>query len=335
MNMMENERIIARGEGSDGENTLLYSTANQNVYRFPFPAFPNGWFPVLLSADIKSGEIKPVHRFGKDLLVYRTEQGVVNVVDPYCPHLGTHIGFGGKVIGDELQCPFHKWRFGPDGKCVAAHGAKRVPAGELATYHSVEKNGAVFVWHDAKGREPFWEVPEIPETSSEDYRLVVGGIFEFKSHPQEAFENQPDALHLSTLHGYEVRSAKWDCGDIYTSLKLEVGGHDSMDMPYSGCVDVKSFGPSISCSWFVGDVPAIALFYYCPTTAGVVYNPLTFWIHKSVPDEVATVWAQFIVDIYVMDIPIWENKRYASRPLMSDADGPIAKMRNWYKRWYE
>jgi phenylpropionate dioxygenase-like ring-hydroxylating dioxygenase large terminal subunit len=335
--LQQTDTLIFRS-GLDAGETVRpreFSTAAPDVYRFPFPPFPNGWFPVLMSRDVAKGDVRAIHRFGQDLVVYRGESGRANVVGAYCPHMGSHIGFGGAVLGDELRCPFHHWRFSMDGNCVGAFNAKKTPRGKLDTFPVVEKNGAIFVWHDERGREPFWELPDIEETASDDYRLVIGGIYEYRSHPQEAFENQPDVLHLVTLHGYQVERGDWDCDEFSTSLTLEVGGHSTMDSPYSGLVNVKSFGPSLNCSRFAGNVPAVALFMYSPVSAGVVYNPVVFWIHKSVPDDTANAWAKFIVDIYTMDLPIWERKRYVVSPMMTDADGPIAKMRKWYQRWYE
>lgn len=53
------------------------------------------------------------------MVVFRTESGVANVFDAYCPHLGAHLGIGGKVIGDCIECPFHLWSFrSTDGECV-------------------------------------------------------------------------------------------------------------------------------------------------------------------------------------------------------------------------
>jgi len=34
------------------------------------------------------------------------------------------------------------------------------------------------------------------------------------------------------------------------------------------------------------------------------------------------------------DIPIWENKLYRERPLLSEADGPIMQYRRWYRQFY-
>jgi len=94
---------------------------------FPFPAYPNGWFAVSYSDEIKSGEVKALEYFGKPLVVYRTGAGEARVIDAHCPHLGAHLGFGGAVVGETVRCPFHHWRFGADGKCVDIPYAQRIP----------------------------------------------------------------------------------------------------------------------------------------------------------------------------------------------------------------
>ncbi|WP_420437385.1 Rieske 2Fe-2S domain-containing protein [Candidatus Poriferisocius sp.] len=49
------------------------------------------------------GEIKSFYAFGKDLVLYRTESGEARLIDAYCPHMGAHIGAGGKVDGDGTE----------------------------------------------------------------------------------------------------------------------------------------------------------------------------------------------------------------------------------------
>jgi phenylpropionate dioxygenase-like ring-hydroxylating dioxygenase large terminal subunit len=58
---------------------------------------------------------------GLELVVFRgADSGAVSVLDAYCPHLGAHMGVGGQVVGDCMECPFHKWQFAT-GACAAAH----------------------------------------------------------------------------------------------------------------------------------------------------------------------------------------------------------------------
>ena len=52
---------------------------------------------------------------GKDVVLWRTEQGVLNASDPYCLHLGGNIGVGGTVQGDEIVCPWHHWHWNGEG----------------------------------------------------------------------------------------------------------------------------------------------------------------------------------------------------------------------------
>ena len=127
---------------------------------------PNGWYAVAVSTALKPGDLERVHYFGQELVVFRTESGVAAVFDAYCPHLGAHLGYGGRIEGEQLRCPFHGWAFGADGTCEAIPYAKRIPnnasAGKLPT---LERNGFIFAWWDPSGRDPWYDVPEVAETT--------------------------------------------------------------------------------------------------------------------------------------------------------------------------
>jgi len=56
---------------------------------------------------------------GKNLAVYRGEDGRAHALDAYCCHNGANMATGGLVKGSCLECPFHGWHFrGDDGKCT-------------------------------------------------------------------------------------------------------------------------------------------------------------------------------------------------------------------------
>src|SRR3989338_7788419 len=63
------------------------------------PPFPNSWFRMCRSEDLPIGAVKTVRAFARDLVVFRGEDGKAAVVDAFCPHLGAHLGIGGKVVG--------------------------------------------------------------------------------------------------------------------------------------------------------------------------------------------------------------------------------------------
>ena len=90
------------------------------------PFYPNGWLPVLEARDLKKSEVKTVFAFGNDLIAFRGVSGKVYVLDAYCPHLGANLGVGGTVMGEEIKCPFHGWKFNNEGKCTEVPGIESI-----------------------------------------------------------------------------------------------------------------------------------------------------------------------------------------------------------------
>ena len=113
-------KIIANRKLSENSQVLLkQKEKNQKDY----PQFyPNGWLPVLESSLLKKSQILPIFAFGNDLVAFRSTAGKVTVLDAYCPHLGAHLGYGGRVINDTVNCPFHGWVFNESGDCVHIPG---------------------------------------------------------------------------------------------------------------------------------------------------------------------------------------------------------------------
>src|SRR5690606_7988267 len=99
--------------------------------RFPF-GIPFGWYPVAWSFELEKGGVLRRHYFSRELVVFRGESGEAFVLDAYCPHVGAHLGVGGRVEGETLRCPFHGWRFSGAGECVEIPYAKRTPGSARA-----------------------------------------------------------------------------------------------------------------------------------------------------------------------------------------------------------
>jgi 3-ketosteroid 9alpha-monooxygenase subunit A len=62
--------------------------------RAPFPV-PFGWFCIGYPEDFPVGEPKAIYYFEMHLVAWRDDTGVLHVQDPFCPHLGAHLGHGG------------------------------------------------------------------------------------------------------------------------------------------------------------------------------------------------------------------------------------------------
>ncbi|KAL1429244.1 hypothetical protein MTO96_016572 [Rhipicephalus appendiculatus] len=166
------------------------------------PVFPNGWIPIVESAQLRTGEVKALNVIGLELVAFRTEDGIAHVMDAYCPHLGAHLGVMGRVVGDCIECPFHGWRFqGETGVCTHVPYAVKVPDFVKATkWESREVLGLVFVWYHADGAAPSWQLPDVTEVEKGLWKQE--GRFEHivEAHIQDIAENGADIGHFNQIH---------------------------------------------------------------------------------------------------------------------------------------
>jgi len=167
--------------------------------------FPTGWFVIAPSEELAAGKVLSLRYFDRKLVAYRGDSGEAHVLDAYCPHLGADLGVGGKVVGDTVQCPFHAWRFGGDGVCVEVPYAPKIPPRAcVRSWELREKNGFVFVWYDALGRAPTWELPELPHFGDPEWTQLIVKTMTIKTPPREVIENVADRAHFPRVHNTNI-----------------------------------------------------------------------------------------------------------------------------------
>lgn len=108
------------------------------IFHFLF----KGWYWIINSCDLKPGDVKAISYCGRDVVLFRGMNGKPYVLDGYCPHMGAHLGFGGKVRhGTCVECPFHGWTFdGETGDCVLSGVENKViRIAERFEYYDLEK----------------------------------------------------------------------------------------------------------------------------------------------------------------------------------------------------
>ena len=77
------------------------------------------WIPAALSSELPEPDCPPVRvkLLGERLVAFRDSQGLIGMVDEYCPHRGAPLFFGrNEECG--LRCVYHGWKFDVDGNCV-------------------------------------------------------------------------------------------------------------------------------------------------------------------------------------------------------------------------
>lgn len=307
--------------------------------RFPLPRYPTGWFLVGWSRDVEPEQAIPLKYFGRDLVMFRTKDGEVSVLDAFCPHLGAHLGHGGKVDGDTIVCPFHAWEFNGKGECTKVPYAKKIPPKATLQTWTVRENAPfIWVWFDIDGREPLWEMPATPEFSSDEWSEPYTKQWRIRTHQQEMAENAVDSAHFKYLHGTQnlpVAEVKLDGPVLHMVTPADMitpkGG-------VKGQIESISYGFGMGLTRFTGLVDT--LLAGCVATIDEEYVDVrfTFTVKKIGSASITTgVGKAFVKEIsrqLEQDTPVWENKIHFERPVLCDGDGPIGLYRRWCKQFY-
>jgi len=200
--------------------------------------FPRGWFVVAESAKVNTVPMS-IRYFGNDMVLYRGQSGKAHLLDAYCPHMGTHLGANTTsyvvrdhqhVQGDSIRCPYHAWRFGPDGQVddIPYFKGPYPKAACVRTWKIQEKYGMVWVWHDAEGGEPNYDLPELEEWNDPQWvRWRIDDLGTLNSHPQEFVDNICDYSHLDPIHGSTVEYFQNEFTD-HVAIQRQGGGHRTL-----------------------------------------------------------------------------------------------------------
>ena len=133
----------------------------------PLSMKPTGWFQVAWSDEIAVGDVHAMTYFGRRWWRGGRSPVRLTVMDAYCEHLGAHLGFGGHVVGEVIECAVP--RLAVESRRPQRLHPLREPAESrrrMRTYPVAERNASIYIWHDVAGREPFFDAPDVSRAST-------------------------------------------------------------------------------------------------------------------------------------------------------------------------
>jgi nitrite reductase/ring-hydroxylating ferredoxin subunit len=301
---------------------------------------PNGWFAMAYSRDLVPGEVKPLHYFGEDLVLFRTREGRACVLDAYCAHLGAHLGVGGRVVGESVRCPFHGWQFdGATGQCSGIPYCDRIPPrARVRAWDVCEKNGMVFAWHHAEGKPPAWDFPELPELSDPEWTEPRVFELELPVHVQDSHENNNDPMHFQFVHkAVGMPNAQIHFGDDGRFMRVEYTA--DRETPW-GTMPITLANDS----WGIGLVavrtlalPEMGVLMYSSTTPIESNRSHSRWLlttTRNLADLAGDEFLEGLMRGVRDDVPIWRSKIHRADPVLCEADGFLAAYRKWVRQFY-
>jgi len=167
----------------------------------PFQVLRRTWQPVALVNEVPPGTARRVRLLDVELVVARLETGELLVADNACPHKGMQLDRG-SVVGRELQCVYHGWRFDASGQCTAIPSLPEPPpnklqAASLVSYGVQERYGMIWVRLERAGAA---SIPAIPEFEDPRWSFSLGPPMRFEAGFRREIENYLDMTHFAFAH---------------------------------------------------------------------------------------------------------------------------------------
>lgn len=156
------------------------------------------WQPVALVEELRSGPRRTVV-LGEELVVFLSENGEPRVLEDRCPHRGAALSLGA-VVGEGIQCPYHGWEWGGDGRCLRipslAEQGQIPPQARARAHRTHLQWGLVWTALD----EPLAEPPSVPWFEAREWQWGHGEPFELPVSLGVMLENFRDVAHFAFVH---------------------------------------------------------------------------------------------------------------------------------------
>jgi phenylpropionate dioxygenase-like ring-hydroxylating dioxygenase large terminal subunit len=319
------------------------------IKRFPH-SIPYGWFFVAYTDEIKKGDVKPLHYFDRDMVIFRNDSGEVGLLDAYCPHLGAHIGHGGVVDGDSVRCPFHSWAFNTEGYVTDVPYAQQIPPKVadkecIKKYPTVEKNQVIWAWYHPKNTAPMFDVLAHDEIGNDEWVDLKRYEWVVNTNVQEIAENGVDIAHFKYVHKMESvpegdTSYNEHIRDSKASGPRDVQQADGSTKIITSRVHTVQNGAGQKFSRLSGLSETLLMVLVTPINIEQVELRFAF-THKKFPEnsmeyKVAQMSIESIIGQggVAGDIPIWNHKIHRAEPVLCDGDGPIMRYRKYFSQFY-
>jgi phenylpropionate dioxygenase-like ring-hydroxylating dioxygenase large terminal subunit len=154
------------------------------------------WFPVARTDELRDRPLK-ARLLDIDLVAYRTGQ-VARVARDLCFHRGTALSMGW-VEGDVIVCPYHGFRYGPDGRCtgVPAHPEMAIPPKlRIVTFPVAERFG--LIWTTLNGTDE--RLPNFEAWDDPDFQAIMAPTIDINGSAGRQVEGFLDVAHFAWAH---------------------------------------------------------------------------------------------------------------------------------------
>ncbi len=209
------------------------------------------WYPVTFLQDLPKNRPYSFSLYDEPLVWFRNQDGKLVCLKDRCSHRAAKLS-DGQIIDGKIECLYHGWQFGADGKCLHIPQLPtdaKIPATScVKSYPVVEHQGMVWIW---AGKLETIDEENIPTVADLDNPTIVSSDLVMDLPYDQAFfvENILDPSHLYISHNGTLNGRKYaqplEMEVIKVSLQGVEGRYRKTKSPNQNWVSLNFIAPNL------------------------------------------------------------------------------------------
>jgi len=171
--------------------------------------YPRNTWWVAARADEVTREPLGVWILDRPVLLYRQRDGSVAALDDRCPHRWAPLSKG-RIVGDDIECPYHGITFSPNGECVRIPSQAAIASScKVRSYPVIESKPFVWIWMGDPERMREYDPPHDLSWAVTEGWSVAGGLIEMEGNYMQLHDNVLDLTHFGFVHRDSLGVTDW------------------------------------------------------------------------------------------------------------------------------
>jgi phenylpropionate dioxygenase-like ring-hydroxylating dioxygenase large terminal subunit len=167
------------------------------------PAYPrNAWYVAAWRGEVGRETLLARTILGEPVVMYRKQDGCVVALDDRCAHRKYPLSKG-MLIGDDLRCGYHGFRYDASGACRSIPSQAKVPAHYCVRRYAVHESWEwIWIWMGEPDQADTTKIPSLDNARVGDPGAVavIGGRVVTPARHFFVHDNLLDLSHVSYLH---------------------------------------------------------------------------------------------------------------------------------------
>jgi len=142
------------------------------------------------------------------IVLYRRENGEVVALDNRCPHRWAPLS-NGKLVGDDIACPYHGLQFNAEGRCTHIPSQTQIPSKAcVKSYPVIEAGPTVWLWMGTPEKADPSLMPDVGWLGDEKWKWVSDTTVVHANY-RLLKENVLDLTHIPHVHPVSIGATDW------------------------------------------------------------------------------------------------------------------------------